>query len=1115
MNRIKRIVIEALLFIVIILAASCTNPLSDIISKDVEAKYPHIILKWHDGTEIAAGGEWDIGSTVAGTAREIILSVENQGDGNLTLTGEPLITISGTDAEVFSLTAPPASSVLPPGGSTTFTLSFLSSDLGEKRATVSVQSNDTDLIDYSITLVGHITAIPVPDILVRVGSTVITDGTGSYEFENAYEGTYEDVTFTIESSGSADLVLDSSPITISGDQESMFTVPVLPATSTLASGETATFTIRFTPIGGAGIKNASLGIASNDPDENPFDFSLTGTITPEIDILVESAGIPDSGSHEFTPSGAVIRTTPVDVIFTISNPGSAALELTGVSDKVVLSGTDAAQFSVISQPISPVAAKGSTSFTIRYLAEKLNLSGASVLVENSDPDEDSYSFSISGSSLLGTVVTRIAAGEQHTVVLKAGGTVWTWGYNGFGRLGDGTTDDRHAPVQVSSFYSVVAVAVGQDHTVALKSDGTVWTWGGNNYGQLGIGSADTGIHSTPVLVSGLTDVAAIAAGQYHTVALKSDGTVCTWGYNGNGQLGDNSAFVTSYTPVQVYNLSAVTAIAAGESHTLALKTDGSMWSWGNNANGRLGDNSTIARLSPVPVYNLSAVTAIVAGDSHTVALKTDGTVWAWGYNGNGQLGIGSADTITHSTAVQVLTDVGAIAAGGAHTLARKTDGTAVWAWGRNDDGQLGDGFTADQHSPVLVSGFTDTIAITAGGAHTVALKTDGTVWAWGLNLYGRLGDGTTTNRITAVQVTAIAGIEEVAAGGSHTMALKVDGTVWAWGYNGEGRLGDGFTINRHTPVQVSGLTDVIAIAAGGGFGLALKDGGTVWAWGSNTWGQLGDGTTDDRYTPVQVSGLTGISAIAAGLFHAVAIKSDGTVWAWGYNNYGQQGIGSADTDPHSTPVQVQTGASAIAAGSYHTLALKSDGTIVWAWGYNNNGQLGDGFNIDQHSPVEVSGLTGVSAIAAGSYHSVALKSDGTMVWAWGRNNNGQLGNGDSPIARNTYVAVSGLTGVSVIAAGDTSSIALKSDGTIVWAWGSNSYGQLGDNTTVNRDTPVEVPGLTGVSGFAVRGLHTIAWKTTEGSVWTWGHNNYGQLGDDTTVDRHTPVRGGILPLDLN
>jgi hypothetical protein len=296
-------------------------------------------------------------------------------------------------------------------------------------------------------------------------------------------------------------------------------------------------------------------------------------------------------------------------------------------------------------------------------------------------------------------------------------------------------------------------------------------------------------------------------------------------------------------------------------------------------------------------------------------------------------------------------------------------------------------------------------------------------------------------KVSALKQTLSGSHIAIAAGTTWSLMVRPDGTVWASGDNREGQLGDGTRTDRLTQVRVSGLTGVTAVAAAFRRSLALKSDGTVWAWGSG--GRIGDGTTTDRLVPVQVSDLTGVTAIAAGSTHSLAVKSDGTVWVWGYNRSGQLGISPDPNLRRLTPVQVSglTGVITIAAGSNHSLAVKSDGTVR-AWGANWNGQLGDGSRTDRFSPVQVSGLTGVKTIAAGSAHTLALKSNGT-VWTWGRNSQRQLGDGTTT-DRWTPIPVSGMTGVASLAGGLWHSLALRYDGTVVWGWGEGGYGQFGN-----------------------------------------------------------------------
>ena len=357
---------------------------------------------------------------------------------------------------------------------------------------------------------------------------------------------------------------------------------------------------------------------------------------------------------------------------------------------------------------------------------------------------------------------------------------------------------------------VSAIAAGEGHSVALKSDGTVWTWGWNRDGQLGDGTVTDRL--TPVKVLKLSGVTAISAGGYHTVALKSDGTVWAWGSNQYGQLGDGTSGTSVYKniPVRVTGLGGVIAIAAGHEFTMALARDRTVWVWGNNYGGVIGDwNTYPVGYSPIPVHvnGLAVVTAIAAGFEHALALVKDGSVWTWGTNSSGQLGGGTVGSNGRRyVPQQVLTGVVAIAAGGGsyktrHSIIIKPDGTA-WTFGINFNGQLGNGTTVNSNTPVPVTGLNSAVAAAEGSDFTTTLRSDGKVWSWGDNYHGQLGDGTTTDRLTPVQASGLTGVAALVAGGKHALALKYDHTVWGWGYNSNGRLGDGTTTSRSTPVPV-------------------------------------------------------------------------------------------------------------------------------------------------------------------------------------------------------------------------------------------------------------------------------------------------------------------------
>jgi alpha-tubulin suppressor-like RCC1 family protein len=363
------------------------------------------------------------------------------------------------------------------------------------------------------------------------------------------------------------------------------------------------------------------------------------------------------------------------------------------------------------------------------------------------------------------------------------------------------------------------------------------------------------------------------------------------------------------------------------------------------------------------------------------------------------------------------------------------DAPGVADWGSNEVGQMGNGTTTESNLRVGVSGLSGVTAIAGGNAYGLALMENGTVTAWGHNEFGQLGDGTTTGpgicpgfgentpcSTTPVPVSGLSSVTAIAAGGLHSLALLSNGTVMAWGDNESGELGDG-SVGGYSdvPVEVKGLTGVTAIAAGFGHSLALLSNGTVVAWGSNEFGQLGDGTTTNSDVPVAVSGLSGVTAIASGGERSLALLTGGTVVDWGEDRFGELGTGSGAPETcgggagcGTTPVAVSglSGVTAVAGGYGHSLALLGDGKVM-AWGVNYAGQLGNGTETDSEVPVEVTDLSGAKAIAAGRSQSLALLSDG-KVMAWGRP---YLGDGPEHGSSSVPVEVENLSGVTAIAAG--------------------------------------------------------------------------------------------------
>ena len=360
------------------------------------------------------------------------------------------------------------------------------------------------------------------------------------------------------------------------------------------------------------------------------------------------------------------------------------------------------------------------------------------------------------------------------------GNLWGFGNNSLAQLGDNTLSDRSIPVTtLSGGANWRQSACGRSHTAAIKTDGTLWTWGLNSYGQLGDNTTNS--KSIPITTfAGGTNWKQVSCGGYHTSAIKTDGTLWTWGSNiisggaANGQLGINATTNNRPTPVTTFaGGTNWKQVACGFYYTSSIKTDGTLWTWGNNGNGQLGDNTTTNRSTPVQVFGSATNWKQVScGYSHVAAIKTDGTLWTWGNNGNGQLGDNT--TTQRNTPVQVFgsaTNWKQVACGNNSTAAIKTDGT-LWTWGSNGSCQLGTNDTTQRNTPVTTfAGGTNWKQVAGGTSHTSSIKTDGTLWVWGTGGNGRLGINATTNRTTPV--TTFAGgtnWKQVAGGYTHTIA---------------------------------------------------------------------------------------------------------------------------------------------------------------------------------------------------------------------------------------------------------------------------------------------------------------------------------------------------------
>ncbi len=727
-----------------------------------------------------------------------------------------------------------------------------------------------------------------------------------------------------------------------------------------------------------------------------------------------------------------------------------------------------------------------------------------------------------------TTAIQVASGGEHSCAVLSDHTVKCWGRDYEGQLGDGVTygvvDHRLAPVQVEGLggagvlSGVTQVSAGDHHTCAVLSAGTAWCWGSNGVGELGMGTTSA-IISTPVQVVGvsgagvLSGVTQLSAGSYYTCAVSGGNAYC-WGSGTDGVLGQGDA-ASYYSPAKVKGefgtgfLTGASEVSAKESHTCARLSGGTVWCWGWNGSGDLGNDSTVDSWTPVQVKGvggsglLTGATHVSVGGEHSCALLSGGVV-CWGNDNYGELGNDSASSSLVPVQVKgtggtgTLANVTQLSAGFTHNCTLLSD-HSVKCWGNNFGSQLGNGKIGHSTAPVSVAGLTGASHLSAGFEHACAIRSsDGTVWCWGHNSAGQLGNGTFTDSSTPVEVEGVGGssfltgVTQVSAGGMHTCALKSsDGTVYCWGDNYYGELGNNTTNTTAgvtTPVRVGATTatgtppspvlnNVIQISAGGSHTCALISGGTVDCWGYNYYGELGHGDSGglaNHSLPVLVysSGTTAFPSVTQ------------ISRLLGYNYYGELGHGdSGGLANHSLPVLVySSGTTAfpsvtqISSGSFHTCAGKSDHT-VWCWGYNGDAQLGNNLSSNSSRPVQVwdvggTGTTFLSAteLSASYWYSCAVRIDGTSV-CWGTENRGQFGDGNAARAAIPVLTrVSGTTGtvfpmnipsvtVSHLSAAAFHSCALLSNGA-AYCWGLNDQGALGDGTEgFDRLNPVPVSSL--------------------------------------------------------
>jgi len=766
----------------------------------------------------------------------------------------------------------------------------------------------------------------------------------------------------------------------------------------------------------------------------------------------------------------------------------------------------------------------------------------------------------------------LGGGANHSIILKSDGTVWTAGLNSSGQLGDNTTTARKTPIQVSGLSDIVAVATGSVHSMALTSTGTLYVWGGNSAGQ--IGDASTTMRKTPVQ-SNLTGIVAIAAGEFHSVALKSNGDVYTWGKNASGQLGDGTT-TQSTSPVMV--VSSAAAIGAGFDHTLFVKTDGTVYAAGENGNGQLGDGTTTDRSTPVQMSGVTGASQAAGGERHSVMLLSDGTLKAVGYNASGQLGDATTTQRTTAVAVSTLTRVTAIASGADHVLARKSDST-VWAWGSNQVGQLGDTTTTPRSTPGEVTLISSIAKIGASENHSLAVTSSGIVYIWGWNNNYQVGDGTTVQRRRPTEVSDVGYDWRVStptisvASGSYstdrtvTLAITTSGATIRYTRNGSEPTESDATVASGSSITVSYSQTLTVKAFKSGMPASNTASATYTMFVAAPSYSPGGGTytsartvtissatpgitiryTTDGSTPTEASALYS-AAITIGT--STVLKAIGTKADWNSSavtsatysmNFGTLATPTAD---QATGTYINSVSVTLSAMSGATIRYTMDGNAVQSNSpiytgpfafdvtttlkarayhpdYLTSGELGRTYTLEAAAPTL--SPTGGS-YAAGQVITVTSPSIGatmryTLNGATPGTNDPVILSGATLVAGNYTLkvkawkdgalasavtsadyAITGEVSPPSIAAGETHVLALRHDGT-VWAWGANASGQLGDGTTTSpRLLPALVAGVSGATS-ATAGDGVSHVSLIGGGV--VGAGRY--VGDGTDTTRPFPV----------
>jgi alpha-tubulin suppressor-like RCC1 family protein len=637
-----------------------------------------------------------------------------------------------------------------------------------------------------------------------------------------------------------------------------------------------------------------------------------------------------------------------------------------------------------------------------------------------------------------------------------------------GAAGDGSMGPIDATIPK---VQVTAMSAGGDFACAVRIDGTIMCWGfQGSGGRLGDGTPTS--QSAPVLVKDINDAKAVAVGDEHACAVRGTGNVWCWGHNDSRQLGDGTQ-KNAVTPVQVVALTDATQLALGGGFSCALQKSGAVSCWGDDGLGQLGDNMMTQRSAPAPVPGVTAAKQIAAANESACALVQTGDVYCWGHNEYGETGSANPpDKVLTATKVAGLSNITSISSGGdAHHFCATTMTGGVKCWGRGTEGQLGNSDNNNSTMPVDVVGISDAVGVATGTYYTCSWQKSGAVTCWGDNDWRQLGVGDNMppdNATAPVPVAGVSGVMSVAAGGSHVCALMGMGqNISCWGSNFAGSLGRATRIVADTPVKALTPGTNVAVDVGDQHGCAVDMGGTISCWGMNDLRELGTTAIKGSGTPLQVPMLMGVTGTAVGQDHACALMGT-KVKCWGHAQYGPLGDGN---NPYIQSNPVVFGASpisAIGAGGSFTCGILPGGQVTCS-GSNAFDRLGHPGG-DQASP----GLVMTDpALFDASVPSVDAGEGGVI----------EAGPPPSPPP---------FGGATKLAIGDDHSCAVYSGGKVA-CWGHSSNGECGSDNDYAVTYPNDIALPAAALDVASGGAHSCA-VLNDGTIRCWGNNDNGQLG---------------------